>query len=691
MAQIWNFPQKPGNKPGESGEKSGFDDFKAKPHRHLVRELIQNSMDAPAEVHNIGEPICISVDQINIPVAELPTLIQDLKPRMDACSKACQQNMNGRDPYRLKLDYLKENNLFLPCVRISDFNTTGMDYSPEQGVQTPFQAGVRTMGASHKNNRRAGGSYGKGKTVGFVASQINAVYYSTMTEEGKLYGEGVIRLCDHIIDGVEYYGDAFFDGQEGMRPDTGQDIPSIFRRSEPGTDVVVLGYSLHDAETLEMKQEILRSFWRAILDNELKVVFLGEVFDANTLPELMEKYFSGENSEYDVKKTNSLIKVYNPKPYFKHCVEGFDDGAHYLFQAANNQYPVLGSAKLYVYKDASIIEHTDDRIVCMRDKKMAIEVRKTNTRKGFYGVFICDGDGSEILRLMENVTHDKWDRSMVKELGGEMYQKALTIEEEIKTFITNAINYIFPETEDQEYAIPSLNNYVIGSGGSVNSSQATSSTGESGNAEVLQAVTTTSSGIKLNRVTAQKIGRLVVRRKGGVKKKTKRQTETVESYSPIVQPVNNPNTTQTSSNPNTTSSTNIPSSSESTKDTKNSMNGEMGKVSTKGKLTKKKSGRHAEEIEANFRVVPIMDDFGLTHRIIINSDANYTSCSLKIMISGEEKDSTLEFQPVDNRYNLTGSQKNILSGFNLVKGKNVVDIKFKDQDYHSLTISAYEN
>ena len=690
MEQKWNFPQRPGNKPGESGEKSGFEDFKTKPHRHLVRELIQNSMDAPSEIYNVGQPICISVDQIDIPVAELPTLIRDLQPRMEACSMACQQNMNGRDPYGQKLEYLQENDLFLPCVRISDFNTTGMDYSPIKGVQTPFQAGVRTMGASHKTNKRAGGSYGKGKTVGFVASQINAVYYSTMTEQGNMYGEGVIRLCDHIIDGVEYYGDAFFDGQEGMRPDSGQDIPSIFRRSEPGTDVVVLGYTLQEKETLEMKQEILRSFWRAILDNELKVNFLGEVFDATNLPELMEKYFPGETNEFDVKKTNALIKVYNPKPYFKHCTDGSEDESHYLFQASSDQYPFLESAKLYIYKDSSIIDYTEDRIVCMRDKKMAIEVRKTNTRKGFYGVFICDGKGSEILRLMENVTHDKWESNMVKELGGEKYQEALAIEDEINSFIKNAINEIFPEAEGQEYAIPSLNNYVIGSGGSVNSNKTTSSTGERGELEEMQAITTVASGIKQNRVTAQKIGKLVVRRKGGAKK-TKKSTDTGEKYKPIVQPVNDPDPNQTGQNSNTNSSAGNHSSGDSTNDSKISTKGEMGKVSAKGKLTKKKTGRHAEEIEAIFRVVPIMDDFGLIHRIIINSDANYTSCSLKIMISGEEKDSTLEFEPVDNQYTLTGIHKNILSGFNLLKGKNMVDIKFKDQDYHSLTISAYEN
>ena len=86
-----------------------------------------------------------------------------------------------------------------------------------------------------------------------------------------------------------------------------------------------------------------------------------------------------------------------------------------------------------------------------------------------------------------------------------------------------------------------------------------------------------------------------------------------------------------------------------------------------------------------------MDDYGLTHRIIINSDDNYTSCSMVVMVSGEEKDSSLEFHPLDSNLKLTGAHRNIVSGFNLVKGKNIIDIKFIDEDYHSLTIKAYEN
>ncbi len=691
MAQVWNFKHVAEDRPGESGEKSCFDYFKSSPHRHLIRELIQNSMDVPAEVISVGEPVFVSLEPFEISAESFTSLVADLIPRMEACSRACIENSHGRDPYKSKVDYLRNIGLLLPCLRVSDYNTTGMDY--KQGEPSKFKAGVRLMGASNKSTGRAGGSYGLGKTVGFVASNINAVYYSTMTEQGEKYGEGIIRLCQHKINNEEYDGDAFFDGHEGFRPDYDSEIPEIFRRKKPGTDVNILGYTPSENEIVEMKQEVLRSFWRAIMDKELIVSVYGEVFDALSLPGLMEKYFESPSCDYDIKGSNSLIRRYNPKPYYKHCVEDVEDNRHFIFEASSERYPTLGSAKLYVYKDAAIIDHTDDRVVCMRDKKMAIEVRKPNTRKGYYGVFICDGIGSETLRFMENVTHDKWDVAKTKELGEEIYQKAEFIDCEIDSFIADSIRQLFPESDNQEYAIPAMSQYLIGTGVSMGSNNGMSGTGEQGQDEVQHAITTIATGFKQNRVSAQKIGRVVVRRKGGSKKKKKIVKPTQETYTPIDQPTNPQSHSQESPSQNsqTTPTNQSTNTSSSVNDPKNPTDGQLGRLSAQGSHHKKKSGRHAEDIPAVFRVVPIMDDYGLIHRIIINSDANYTSCSLVVMVSGEEKDSSIEFYTIDPALQVTGTNKNIISGFNLVKGKNIIDIKFIDEDYHSLTIKAYEN
>ena len=50
---------------------------------------------------------------------------------------------------------------------------------------------------------------------------------------------------------------------------------------------------------------------------------------------------------------------------------------------------------------------------------------------------------------------------------------------------------------------------------------------------------------------------------------------------------------------------------------------------------------------------------------------------MAITIAGEDKDTTLRFEPVNKNYRVTGKEMNILSDFDLVKGKNYIDVKFE--------------
>ena len=118
------------------------------------------------------------------------------------------------------------------------------------------------------------------------------------------------------------------------------------------------------------------------------------------------------------------------------------------------------------------------------------------------------------------------------------------------------------------------------------------------------------------------------------------------------------------------------------------MGNENGKA---GKHEKKKKGEHAEEVKALFRVLPQVSDSGLIHRIMINSPKDYNSCSMTISIAGADSDSQLDFAPLNDAYQVVGKNRNILTGFDLVKGKNYIDIKFEDSDFHSLKIKAHEN
>lgn len=70
-------------------------------------------------------------------------------------------------------------------LKVSDYNTTGMEYVDDEDTPSAFDSCLHNSSASYKPNSHAGGSHGQGKVVGFVNSPINAVYYSTMIPNGK--------------------------------------------------------------------------------------------------------------------------------------------------------------------------------------------------------------------------------------------------------------------------------------------------------------------------------------------------------------------------------------------------------------------------------------------------------------------------------------------------------------------------
>lgn len=694
----WNFVEMPGNVPSRSGEDSTFDHFRSKPYRFIVREFIQNSMDVPVDA-TYNTPVRVEIGTGTIKTSEYDQLIGSLKERMRACKERCDENENSRNPYANKVAYLESvEGKELPYLVISDYNTTGMEYTNDK--QCGFNAGVRQMGASHKGTGNAGGSHGLGKVVGFVASEINTVYYSTMTaSDNSTYGEGVTRLCAHNIKGVDYFPDAFYDSHDGNCPDYAHDIPEDFRRKEAGTSVFILGIHPNEDDLLTMKQEVLRSFWMAVHNKKLVVQIGEDVFSAETLPEFMRKYLLEPTyGMYDIKSYRLLIEKFNPKPYFFNCIVESEnkDESHIIFEATSANYPVLEHAKLYVYKDESIKNYTEDRIVCMRDKEMVIEIQRPGTRKGYYAVLVCDGDGSRYLRKMENVTHDKWDKNEVKELDAETKEKSHIVLNEIKKFIETSIYSIFPVTDDTEYKVPVLSKYILAAGNITQSNKGSSTNDVLNSSENPQSpISTISEGYTKRRIQAKQVGRVVIRKKGGVKKK-KNKSAIDDGMNTINQPVEAPITLPPTSTP-TVSPTIPPTSQEDTSSQTpptpvNPISGQIGhQTENGGKHARTKSGKHAEDIVAEFRVIPQPSDVGLVHRIIINSDDNYRSCSMVISIAGEDKDTTLRFEPINKNYRVTGRNMDTLSDFDLVRGKNYIDIKFEDNDYHSLNIKAYEN
>lgn len=682
----WNFLTRRAASIGQSSEDSSFKPFINNKLRCLIREYIQNSMDAYSK--RIPNPtVEVHFESGTMTCSEYPELIGSLLARLEACSEHCKSYPNSKNPYQSKVEYLKEHlDSTIGFLKVSDYYTRGMSYIHDEDKTSPFKACVRESSASYKTEENAGGSHGLGKTVGFVNSGINSVYYSSMDEDGNAFGEGVIKICDHKLtdeNGVsqKYESAAFYDSHNGEMPNRDLEIPEIFRREKPGTDAFVLGVELSHEDIQTMKSEVIRSFFKAIFDNKLAVVIEGERFDKNNLSEKIVTYFTDEEfGPYDVVRTLEPGVKFNPRPYYLEVLMNHGIDADHISLNTEvdfpGQFPLLGNATLYIWKseDIKAVGYRDS-IVYMRDNAMVIDVKRTRTNKGYYGVCICDGEGSKLLRKMENATHEKWDVEELRDMSKETKRKGRDTLKEITAFIKACEEKVFPEVIDHEEEIQSLKRHRLGT---------TDRTNLDSNDSAAWPTTNISSEIKDNKSGDNSVT-ILDTKVGGKRKKKKKGTQTTPlppagpggEDNPEFLPPEDPR--DLPENPSE-KEPNIPSV--------------EGEGSDTGSVYEDKPrGTHSREIKLDGkcrRLIP-MHDGEFACKIVLTVPEDYEGCKMVLSIQAVSGKLPLKLKRVSGECKIGGDYNNEISGFSLKKDEPNI-IKFTPVESiknYSLIIEAY--
>lgn len=391
----WYFSDQP-----QGGQEIGPNNameqsFKKHPYASLVRESIQNSLDA---VLDKSRPVSMKYEFREIKSVDYPNLFE-IGSHIQGCMDYYPKNKNAKDVYMPMLKLLDgcKNGDSLKYIRVSDYNTKGMKYTEE--TDSPFYAFVRSAGVSAKENTTAGGSFGFGKAAYFLMSPISTILVSTYTDNNETYFEGVSSLCTHLYNGVKKMSVGYYDDSEGKPVSSPDDIPSVFRRSEPGTDINILGYDFYFKDDIkkEMAEAVLRNFWMAIYSKHLEVEIGGDILiNKDNLSDMMLQYFPEEEdktrkSGYD-----------NPRPYFDAVrLSGTSD----RYVKYETDLSLIGHTTLYVNKSKGV----SDKIAYIRDLQMLVFSKKNKTNYGFNAVFYCDDKkGNEMLRMLENPAHDEW-------------------------------------------------------------------------------------------------------------------------------------------------------------------------------------------------------------------------------------------------------------------------------------------
>ena len=169
----WYFADQPLGGQDVGPNNAMAQNFKKHPYASLVRESIQNSLDAVADK---SKPVRVVYSFKNMRWADYPEFYK-IKDHIAGCLDYYINNQNAKDIYGEMLKRFDEINSLedsLRYIRISDFNTKGMKYD-ENKTDSPFYAFVRSAGVSAKETNSAGGSFGFGKAAYFQLVSVSAM------------------------------------------------------------------------------------------------------------------------------------------------------------------------------------------------------------------------------------------------------------------------------------------------------------------------------------------------------------------------------------------------------------------------------------------------------------------------------------------------------------------------------------
>jgi len=657
---CWHFAEQTGGR--EDGPNNPMDgNFKKTPYASLIRESIQNSLDA---VLDSNQPVQVNFEIGRIRANEYGQFFL-IKNHIKGCMEHYPTNDDAKATYAPMIEYLDDlgeyDNLYY--IKVSDFNTIGMNYkkSSDPGYTSePFYAFVRAAGVSSKNDIAAGGSFGFGKAAYFYISPIRSILVSTKTQYGNHFFEGVASLCTHryLNDGKKYVAVGYYDNNGGEPITKYDEIPDRFKRDEPGTDIYIMGIKL-SKEKEEAKNEkakifdemikaVLRNFWLAIEFGKLVVQIDNIIINKDTLPIIMENLFP------EIDDTKRREKQYNPRPYWEAVHNKEKDKKHVYIE---KNYPKLDLLKFYGLK----VKGAQDKILYMRRLLMLVKARRTQSANGIYGLFLCDNKfGNRLLRNTENPAHNEWATGNWQ-IDGQRVPEGVEAIEEVERFIIEVLEEIFSGHGKNVQQIQGLEEFLyiptdvsededLGSESLIGEPAEKDNEGNSISTELSDPIQTPIEEkvvvgkvlISDNYVNIERDKQGTVLSGHGTRPRKERGgggtgTQIIDGHY---------------------------------KENDNGVNGEI-----------------LQEIPVTYRSFAQKEKGRIIHKLVIHSEYNVERGRIDLIVGGEQSDDIINIV-----YCSQGDiNKNTISNIAISKGKNLLTIRFADNMKHAVKLDAYES
>lgn len=276
---------------------AGVENFQGAIDVYLSRECGQNTGDA---IRSGVKTARLEFHRLTMSADSIPGFAE-LRTTLDSCLEKWGKKPKEQEFFGQAISIAARSEI--DVLRISDFGTTGLtgDDSDETGR---WFALVKSQGVSNKEDT-AGGSFGIGKSSPFAASRFRTVFYGTRTEQGSVALQGVSRLVTHknkegkLTQGVGFIGN--YDDQNGdpvfraIRDEAA--IPAPFRRSDPGTDIWIIGYRSGSDWSDDLVRSIVTNFWPAIYNESIQFRVGQMAITKENLKELIDRHIGQEEFE----------------------------------------------------------------------------------------------------------------------------------------------------------------------------------------------------------------------------------------------------------------------------------------------------------------------------------------------------------------------------------------------------------
>lgn len=468
----WDFPK------AGSGDDVGFNEagigmFKSQPYPSLAKEIIQNVLDARGRTISDETPVKVKFSRMEIDRDDVPGADQ-LAETIDACCEYYKTGDNHARMMQVK-EYsdlhLKEQGK-IPVLKISDFNTTGLTGVNDPDDQESCWYGLVKSFSSTNKSDGSSGSQGVGKFATYNFTKLRTVLYSTFTEDGDIGFQGkTILVTFRDKEGSKRVNKARFGKPitEDVLPITEpNDIPDVFKRSEPGTDIYIIGFEKDDDWLEQMAMSVIEFFFYAIYKGTLEVEFE----DVAKAIHISKDNIGDKITEYDNYYKNSEYVddenfQYTAPLYWRAVMDDSEDHYH-ITDNFHYQRKNMGEYELYLLMGPDVKER---RILEMRKAGMKIrEDTKFRIQPAFLGIFIATGNGaaslrpedniSSFLRKCENPSHDAWSPANYSEEKG----KAKTIINNIHKMILEIVKSKMPQNEDKEIKAFGVNELLVSQG-----------------------------------------------------------------------------------------------------------------------------------------------------------------------------------------------------------------------------------